>query len=98
MKNTKETGLKNIFSSSKFIGSDFDEDLQNLISMFRENGYRDAKIVSHKTSFNNNGELILNIELIEGEKYFFGDIKWIGNSKYDSEKLNELLSIKEGKF
>ena len=96
LKNTKETGIKNIFSSSKFIESDFDEDLQNLISMYRENGYRDAKIIGHQTSFNNNGELLLNIELIEGEKYFFGDIKWIGNSKYNSEKLNELLSIKEG--
>ena len=64
--------------------------------MYRENGYRDAKIIGYKTSFNNNGELLLNIELTEGEKYFFGDIKWIGNSKYDSEKLNELLSIKEG--
>ena len=96
LKNTKETGIKNIFSSSKFIESDFDEDLQNLIAMYRENGYRDAKIIGHKTSFNNTGDLLLNIELIEGEKYFFGDIKWIGNSKYDSEKLNELLSIKEG--
>ena len=98
LKNTKETGIKNIFSSSKFIESDFDEDLQNLISMYRENGYRDAKIIGYKTSFNNNGELLLNIEVTEGEKYFFGDIKWIGNSKYDSEKLNELLSIKEGEI
>ncbi|MEC8537497.1 MAG: POTRA domain-containing protein [Bacteroidota bacterium] len=97
-KNTKETGIKNIFSSSKFIESDFDEDLQNLISMYGENGYRDAKIIGYKTSFNNNGELLLNIEVTEGEKYFFGDIKWIGNSKYDSEKLNELLSIKEGEI
>ena len=98
LKNTKETGIKNIFSSSKFIESDFDEDLQNLISMYGENGYRDAKIIGYKTSFNNNGELLLNIEVTEGEKYFFGDIKWIGNSKYDSEKLNELLSIKEGEI
>ena len=98
LKNTKETGIKNIFSSSKFVESDFDEDLQNLISMYRENGYRDAKIIGYKTSFNNNGELLLNIEVTEGEKYFFGDIKWIGNSKYDSEKLNELLSIKEGEI
>ena len=98
LKNTKETGIKNIFSSSKFVESDFDEDLQDLISMYRENGYRDAKIIGYKTSFNNNGELLLNIEVTEGEKYFFGDIKWIGNSKYDSEKLNELLSIKEGEI
>ena len=98
LKNTKETGIKNIFSSSKFVESDFDEDLQNLISMYRENGYRDAKIIGYKTSFNNNGELLLNIEVTEGEKYFFGDIKWIGKSKYDSEKLNELLSIKEGEI
>ena len=28
----------------------------------------------------------------EGEKYFFGDIKWTGNSKYNSEKLDPKIS------
>ena len=98
LKSTKEKGLKNIFSSSKFIENDFEEDLQNLISMYRENGFRDAQIINHKTSVNENNELILTIEVSEGEKYFFGDIKWVGNSKYNSEKLDELLSIKEGEI
>jgi len=96
LKNTKEKGLKNIFSSSKFIESEFKEDLQNLISMYRANGFRDAQIIDHSISINEKQELVLNIEVSEGEKYFFGDINWVGNSKYSSEKLNELLAIKSG--
>ncbi len=98
LKNTKEKGLKNIFSSSKFIENDFKEDLQSLISMYRENGFRDAQIIKHSISTNSNDELILTIEVSEGEKYFFGDIKWTGNSKYNSEKLDELLSVKTGEI
>jgi len=94
LKNTKEKGLKNIFSSSKFIEQDFKEDLQSLIAMYRENGFRDAQIINHSVSVNEKNEIILTIDVSEGEKYFFGDIKWIGNSKYNSDKLNELLSIK----
>jgi len=62
--------------------------------MYRENGFRDAQIINHSVSVNAKNEIILTIDVSEGEKYFFGDIKWIGNSKYNSDKLNELLSIK----
>ena len=98
LKNTKEKGIKNIFSSSKYIESDFEEDLQNLISLYRENGFRDAQITNHSIIINEKNELELTINILEGEKYFFGDINWIGNSKYNSKKLNELLSVKSGQI
>ena len=96
LKNTKEKGIKNIFSSSKLIKKDFDQDLQNIISLYREKGYRDAKVINHNLSRNEKNDLIININISEGEEYFFGDIKWVGNTKYDTDKLNDLLGIKKG--
>ena len=36
----------------------------------------------------------MNIE--EGNKYHFGDVKWIGNTKYPSELLDAVLGIEKG--
>ncbi len=36
------------------------------------------------------------IEIEEGKKYYFGDIKWVGNTVYPSDVLNDLLRIKKG--
>jgi len=97
LKNTKEKGLSNILSSSKFIQEKFQEDLINIINLYRENGYRDAKILSDSIFLDkNNEELSVNINIDEGEQYYFGDISWLGNAKFDSEQLNQILSIKNG--
>ncbi len=39
-------------------------------------------------------DLYINIE--EGDKYYFGDVEWIGNTKYPSEYLNAVLGIEKG--
>ena len=97
LKNTKEKGLSNILSSSKLIREKFEEDLQNIISLYREYGYRDAKIVSDSIHIDEeNNELYIFINIQEGNQYYFGNISWLGNAKYDSEQLNQILSIKKG--
>ena len=97
LKNTKEKGLSNILSSSKFIRTKFEEDKKNIISLYRENGYRDAKILSDSLYLDNeNNELHVFIDIEEGQQYYFGDVSWLGNAKYDSEQLNQILSIQRG--
>ncbi len=85
-----------IFKSSKFIEEDYDEDKINLINLYNELGYRDAKIV--KDSIYRSGENTLDIDITidEGNKYYFRNIKWIGNTKYTSEELNNRLKIQKG--
>ncbi|MGY8927163.1 MAG: POTRA domain-containing protein, partial [Flavobacteriales bacterium] len=36
------------------------------------------------------------ITIDEGEKYFFGDIEWIGNTKFQTSFLDTILGIKKG--
>ena len=38
----------------------------------------------------------IEIKIVEGPKYYFRDIDWVGNSKYTSEVLNAILGIKKG--
>ncbi len=95
MKNTKQRNL-NIFKSSKFIESDYNEDIENLIKFYNENGYRDAIILGEKTIRLNEKRIGLKIELEEGNQYFIRNISWVGNTKYPGDFLDKLLGVNKG--
>jgi outer membrane protein insertion porin family len=100
MKNTKVKSWYNpfrIFKSSKYIADKYKEDLTSVIDEYKENGYRDARITSDSVAYNpktNNVSIKINLE--EGRKYYFGDIKYIGNTVYTNQQLNQILGIKKG--
>ena len=96
MKDTRETGLRYLLSSSKLIEENYKTDLINVVNFYKQKGYRDASIITENTDFNDDNKLALNIEIREGQQYFFGDITWLGNTKYDSNKLSEILGIQHG--
>ena len=96
MKNTKRKKFYRIFKRSKYVPDDFKEDLESLVDKYKENGFRDARIISD-TIFNKNDKQIdVSITLVEGSKYSFGKIDYLGNSIYTDEQLNQILKIKEG--
>ena len=95
MKNTKKKNL-NIFKTSKMIKADFKEDKKNLVSFYNENGYRDAKVLSDSIALVSEKRINLYISLEEGSKYYVGDIKWIGNTIYPADVLNQVFGVKKG--
>lgn len=96
MKKTKSARFYNFFSSKKFSEKDYPEDKKNLISAFNEAGYRDARIISDSIYTVKPGKLGIDFKIDQGRKYFFRDIKWTGNSVYDTDALNSVLQIKKG--
>ena len=96
-KNTKEKKLYRIFKSSKFIKDKYKEDLGSLVSKYKEKGYRDARIVSENVVYNKEKNKIkIDINIEEGRKYYFGDIRFLGNTVYPDQTLNAILGIKKG--
>ncbi len=96
MKTTKKINRIRLLKRSKFIDSAYQADLGHIIDTYKENGYRDARILSDSIIKNNDKTISLNINIIEGEKYKFGDITFIGNTVYSNEYLNRLLRINKG--
>lgn len=96
VKNTKKVNL-NIFKASKFIQSDYKEDKQTLLDFYNENGYRDAQILGDSLIvLKEENRLLLKIFLEEGNKYFFRNITWIGNTIYPSSLLAAVMGITKG--
>ncbi|KAB1157322.1 outer membrane protein assembly factor BamA [Tenacibaculum aiptasiae] len=96
MKNTKRKFLGRFWKSSKYILDDYKEDLESILEKYSENGYRDARILSDKLTWNDDNTINLEIELDEGRQYRFDDIKFIGNKKYSDEYLQSILRIEKG--
>ena len=95
-KNTKSKFTGRFWKKSKFILDDYEEDKENLISFFKEKGYRDARIISDTIITNNDNTLTIKFKIEEGKRYYFGDIKFIGNSAYNNFQLQQVLGIKKG--
>jgi outer membrane protein insertion porin family len=96
LKETKEKMFFRIFKTSKFLDEAYQTDLQSIIALYNEKGYRDARIVKEEI-VNVSDKLIgINLTIEEGLQYHFRNISWLGNTKYNSEYLNQMLGIKAG--
>ena len=96
MKNTKEKNFFRVLKRSKFIEADYKEDLVSVVDKYKENGYRDARIISDSIIYNDDKNISLQIKVEEGEQYKFGKIDFVGNSVYSDQFLSNILRIKEG--
>jgi len=98
MKKTKQKSLSplRVLKRSKYIEDDFKTDLVSIVDYYKENGYRDARIISDSISYLDEKTIDLHLKVEEGEKYTFGKISFVGNTVYTDELLSAILGIKEG--
>ena len=96
LKKTKKKKLGRFWKKSKYIKEDYDNDLNLLIDKYAENGFRDARILSDTIVKVDENNIDLKIKVEEGNKYYFGDIDFVGNTVYTDRQLHALLRIKKG--
>ncbi len=99
MKDTKQKNPIRILKASKFIKDKYKTDLEKVIAYYKEKGYRDARIISDSVAYNKDkNALSVKINIEEGNKYYFGNIKFLGNTVYSDQGLNSMLGIKKGEI
>lgn len=96
MKETKRKSLLRIFKRSKYTVSSYEKDKKAIIEKFYSTGLRDARIISDSVYFMDSKNLVIDLKIDEGSKYYFGDFEWFGNSKYRSSFLDSVIGIKRG--
>ncbi len=96
LKKTKEKKLKNMFKGAKYTTERFEEDKENLMDFLHSKGYRDGMILSDSLYRISEDRIGLDIAIQEGHKYYYRDIEFVGNSKYDSKTLSTILGIQKG--
>ncbi|HRU59844.1 MAG: outer membrane protein assembly factor BamA [Bacteroidota bacterium] len=96
MKDTKEKRWYKVFTSSKYLEDKYADDKVKVVAKYNEIGYRDAKVVRDSTYRIDKKRMGITIWVDEGNKYFFRNINWVGNTKHTSQELSNILGIKRG--
>ena len=96
LKKTKKKFPLRFWKKSKLIESDYETDKENLISFYKEKGYRDARVEFDTIIVNDEKTIDVELNIDEGNKYYFGDINYIGNSSYTDFQLDQILGIQNG--
>jgi len=97
MKNTNEKKWWKFWRSARFDRKKFEEDKKLIVDFYRNNGYRDAEILSDSISYDDAKEnLFIHIRVLEGAQYRIRNITWEGNTVYPSEILSARLGFKKG--
>ncbi|MCU0389030.1 MAG: outer membrane protein assembly factor, partial [Chitinophagaceae bacterium] len=96
IKNALDPYFRFKLSSAKFNDKKFEEDKEKIISFYNSKGYRDSRIEKDTLYQGKSGNLVVEVKLDEGRQYYFGDIKFRGNTKYNDSILNLILDIRKG--
>ena len=96
LKKTKQQAFYKVFGSGKFNKEKYDEDKLKLVASMQSRGYRDAALLRDSIYRYNDKSIGIDIDVYEGRKYYFGDITWVGNAKYNEEFLAKVLGIEKG--
>jgi outer membrane protein insertion porin family len=85
-----------IFKGSKFIEKNYKEDLGKIIAKYNKQGYRDAHIIVDSIYPVSDKDIAIDITIEEGNRYYFRNITWVGNTVYSSALLSSVLGILKG--
>lgn len=101
MKKTNAKALRNFFKTKKFLQEEYKNDKKLLVEKYNEKGFRDA-IITRDSVYQvivgrkDKPRVNIDLDIDEGDKYYFGNINWVGNTIYPADYLSNVLGIKKG--
>ena len=95
LKKTHQKSI-NFFKGAKLKQKEYEADKENLIDFYNSKGYRNATIVKDSIYKINDKRIGIKMTVDEGNKFYYRNVTWTGNSVYKTEELNNKLAIKKG--
>ena len=86
----------NFFNGSKFIPKEYRADKENVVGYYNSQGFRDAEIVTDSIYDYAKDKINIDLDIVEGDKYYYRNITFRGNYIHPDEVLLAKLGIKKG--
>ncbi|MES2767195.1 MAG: outer membrane protein assembly factor BamA [Bacteroidota bacterium] len=94
---TKKNPWWKFWSSSKFDNEKYEADKKRLVGFYKSKGFIDAEIVRDTVKLDEQKEeAFVEIEVQEGNRVYVRDVKFAGNTVYQSDVLERRLGFKKG--
>jgi outer membrane protein insertion porin family len=91
------TKQKGFLRSGSFDKEKYLEDKDKVIAFYKKEGYIDAVILGDSIWYSNDKtRMFIEIEVREGDRYYFGDLTWEGNTLFADEDFRKKVKFKEG--
>jgi outer membrane protein insertion porin family len=84
------------FAGSKFIPKEYRNDKKLVIDHYNSQGFRDAKILEDSVYSFIQDKINIDIQLEEGQKYYYRNISFTGNFIHEDDVLLAKLGISKG--
>ena len=88
-----------IFKRHVYTAEELEEGKENVLNFYRDNGYRDVRILSDSVyvdTWRGKDGVFIDIRLEEGPQYRIRNIEWEGNTVYTDEQLSSFLNFEKG--
>ncbi len=84
--------------SGRFKDEQFEDDLDKLRDFYREQGFLDVEIPQDRVTFSypKPDRLQLVISIVEGKRYYIGEVSFVGNNLFDAPLLNRVVRMRRG--
>ncbi len=93
------TKQNSFFRSGSFERDKYLEDKDKVVAFYKKKGFTDAYIKRDSIWYSDDKKgMFIEIDLAEGNKYFFGKFTWEGNTIISDKKINRKIKQLEGKF
>lgn len=93
------TKQNSFFRSGSFERDKYLEDKDKIVAFYKKKGFTDAYIKRDSIWYSDDKKgMFIEIDLVEGDKYFFGKFTWDGNTIISDKKINRKIKQLEGNF
>ena len=76
---------------------EFEEDMRNIVTLYRQYGFSDAQVGEHELVFSEDGkDLDIFVTVDEGNQFFVGNLSWQGNDLLPDSSITELITLERG--
>ncbi len=86
----------NFFAGSKYIPKEYRNDKDAVINFYNSKGFRDAKILNDTVYNFSEDKINIEIDVVEGRKYYYRNITFSGNYIHPDAVLLAKLGIQKG--
>ncbi|WP_185849169.1 BamA/OMP85 family outer membrane protein [Blattabacterium cuenoti] len=85
-----------IIQKPLFVQENIKEDLKNIINKYKSMGYLDIQVFLDSVWRKKSGNYRIKIKIIEGKKYYLGNVNILGNKNLKTDFLNKIFFYKKG--